>query len=168
MYADITIKARCIDPAEAESILLEHKADYVGLNVQTDTFYEADYGSLKHRQGKLENVLIHYNREKSGNVQQTAVLLYLKNPGAATVAQVCGGKKVLAQVRKFRKIFFIDNVKFHIDHLEGLGHFIEIEAIDLDGSQGVEVLRQQCEHYQALLQIAAEDLINDSYSDFNS
>ena len=168
MYADITIKAFCPDPAETESILLEHNADYVGLDVQTDTFYEADYGRLKHRQGNIENVLIHYNRERSGSMHQTEVLLYLKNPGVATVEQVCGGKKVLAQVRKLRKIFFIGNVKFHIDHLEGIGHFIEIEAIDLDGSLGLEVLKQQCEHYKELLQIDEEDLINDSYIDFNA
>ena len=165
MYADISIKAHCADPAEAESLLLQHKAAYVGLDVQTDTFYEADYGRLKHRQGNIENVLIHYNRKRSGNAQQTEVLLYLKNPGAATVAQVCDGRKVLAQVRKLRKIFFIGNVKFHIDHLEGRGHFIEIEAIDLDGALGIAVLKQQCDHYKELLQIGKEDLIDDSYID---
>ena len=165
MYADISIKARCPDPAEIENILLQHKADYVGLDVQTDTFYEADYGKLKHRQGNIENVLIHYNRQRSGYAQQTEVLLYLKNPGSATVAQICNGRKMLSQVRKLRKIFFIGNVKFHIDHLEERGHFIEIEAIDLDGSLGIEVLKQQCDHYKKLLQIADEDLINDSYID---
>jgi len=165
LYADITIKARCTDPAQVESILLQHKVDYVGLDVQTDTFYEADYGRLKHRQGNIENVLIHYKRERSGNAHQTEVLIYLKNPGSATVAQICSGRKMLAQVRKLRKIFFIDNVKFHIDHLEGRGHFIEIEAIDLDGSLGVEMLRQQCDYYKELLEITDEDLINDSYID---
>lgn len=163
MYADITIKARCSNPAEAESILLQHKADYAGLDVQTDTYYETETGKLKHRQGNIENVLTHYKREFSGGVQKTEVLLYLKNPSLTTVAQVCDGKKVLAQVKKFRKIFFIENVKFHIDHLEGLGHFIEIEAIDLEGALGIGMLQQQCGYYKELLQIADEDLINDSY-----
>jgi adenylate cyclase, class 2 len=92
-------------------------------------------------------------------------LLYLKNPGAATGAQVCQRKKVLAQVKKLRKIFFIDNVKFYLDHLEELGCFVEIEAIDLDGAPGIEVLRQQCNYYKELLRIAEEDLIKDSCID---
>ena len=66
-------------------------------------------------------------------------------------------------MKKFRKIFFIENVKFHIDYLEELGHFLEIEAIDLEGALGVEVLWQQCHFYKELLQIEEEDLVNDSY-----
>ncbi|GGG01470.1 class IV adenylate cyclase [Pontibacter amylolyticus] len=165
MYADISIKAHCASPSEAESTLLQHKADYVGLDMQTDTFYETELGKLKHRQGNIENVQMHYKREISGGMQKTEVLLYLKNPSPATVAQICDGKQILAQVKKLRKIFFIDNVKFHIDHLEGSGHFIEIEAIDLEGSLGINVLRQQCSYYKELLQLADEDLINDSYVD---
>lgn len=145
--------------------MLQHKADYVGLDVQTDTFYETELGKLKHRQGNIENVLMHYKREISGGVQKTEVMFYLKNPSPATVAQICDGKQILAQVKKLRKIFFIDNVKFHIDHLEGSGHFIEIEDIDLEGSLGIDVLRQQCSYYRELLQLADEDLINDSYVD---
>lgn len=143
--------------------MLQHEATYVGLDVQTDTFYETDTGKLKHRQGNIENVLIHYKREYSGGLQKTEVLLYLKNPSPTTVAQVCDGKQVMAQVKKFRKIFFIENVKFHIDHLEGLGHFVEIEAIDLEGSLGTEVLRHQLNYYKGLLQIADEYVVNDSY-----
>ncbi|HEY4650240.1 MAG TPA: class IV adenylate cyclase, partial [Pontibacter sp.] len=152
-------------PARVEAILLENRAEYVGLDVQTDTYYETNYGKLKHRQGNIEHVLIHYNRKSTGDVKQTEVLLYLKNPSAATIDQVCGSQKVLAQVKKYRKIFFIDNVKFHIDFLEALGHFIEIEAIDLDGSLGAAILKDQCSSYKELLGIKDEDLISSSYAD---
>ncbi|MFD2245157.1 class IV adenylate cyclase [Pontibacter ruber] len=165
MYLDITIKARCYNPAKVESILLEHGAQYVGLDVQTDTYYEADYGKLKHRQGNIENVLIHYNRKSGGGTKQTEVLLYLKHPGAETINQICGSQKVLAQVKKLRKIFFIGNVKFHIDYLEELGHFVEIEAIDLDGSLGLDMLNQQCHYYKELLQIEEDDLVTSAYTD---
>ncbi|WP_461488657.1 CYTH domain-containing protein [Pontibacter sp. HJ8] len=147
-------------------MLLEQGAAYVGLDVQTDTYYETAYGKLKHRQGTIENVLIHYNRTISGEAKQTEVLLYIQNPGEATLDQVCGNQKVLAQVKKLRKIFFLDNVKFHIDHLEKEGHFIEIEAIDLDGSIGLDTLNQQCRYYKELLQIDEEDLVHHAYVDF--
>ncbi|MBB6610073.1 class IV adenylate cyclase [Pontibacter sp. Tf4] len=165
MYADITIKARCPDPANAEATLLEHGAHFAGLDIQTDTYYETDYGKLKHRQGNIENVLIHYNRKAAGNASETEVLLYLKNPGAETIAQICGEQRVLMQVRKTRRIFFVENVKFHIDFIESLGWFLEIEAIDLEGSLGKDLLRHQCNHYRDLLQIEEENLVHVSYTD---
>ena len=67
-------------------------------------------------------------------------------------------------VDKQREIYFIDNVKFHIDQVEGLGSFVEIEAIDATGQLGIEKLRQQCDYYIALLEINPEDLVETSYS----
>lgn len=165
MYADITIKARCENPAETESILLGLNAECQGLDSQTDTYYETDYGKLKHRQGNIENALIHYNRTQLADARKTEVVFYLKNPGPATVTAVCGDRQVVAEIKKQRKIFFIDNVKFHIDQVVGLGSFVEIEAIDLDGSVGIEVLRQQCDYYKDLLQISNEDLVTSAYTD---
>ena len=37
-------------------------------------------------------------------------------------------------VEKTRKIYFVDNVKIHFDEVENLGSFVEVEAIDLDGT----------------------------------
>ncbi|MBJ6118006.1 CYTH domain-containing protein [Pontibacter sp. BT310] len=165
MYADITIKAHCHHPAEVESILLQHNAEYKGLDAQKDTFYGVDYGKLKLRQGTIENVLIHYNRIWAGEAKQTEVMMYLKNPGSATIEAVCGGLEVISELRKLRKFYFIDNVKFHIDQVEGHGQFFEIEAIDLDGSVGTKTLKQQCSYYKELLQIDDEDLVHDSYID---
>ncbi len=72
---------------------------------------------------------------------------------------------VLVVVDKQREIYFIDNVKFHIDNVKGLGLFVEIEAIDKDGSIGKSKLLQQCEHYMNLFNIERKDLISISYSD---
>jgi adenylate cyclase, class 2 len=163
LYADITIKARCVNPEEAESILHQLNAVYQGVDMQKDTYYETEYGKLKHRQGNIENVLIQYKRHQLEGVKKTEVLLYLKNPSALTLEAVCGNKKVLKEIQKLRKIFFIDNVKFHIDQVKGIGCFLEIEAIDLDGSVGEEVLLQQCNYYRELLHIEDHDLIQDAY-----
>jgi len=53
----------------------------------------------------------------------------------------------------------------HVDEVPGLGAFVEIEAIDLDGSRGEPMLRAQCEEWRARLSIADEDLLAHSYSD---
>jgi predicted adenylyl cyclase CyaB len=72
---------------------------------------------------------------------------------------------ILAVVDKTREIYFVDNVKFHLDNVVGLGTFVEIEAIDKDGSIGNEKLLEQCNFYLNLLNISKDDLVDNSYSD---
>ncbi len=66
---------------------------------------------------------------------------------------------------KEREIYFIGHVKFHIDRVEGLGTFVEIEAIDSEGMYSQEELRAHCTHYTELLGINREDMLSHSYSD---
>ena len=68
-------------------------------------------------------------------------------------------------VDKQRRIYFIGNVKFHIDEVKGLGSFVEIEAIDEDGNIGLEKLNGQCGYYMELFGLSEEDLVEGSYSD---
>jgi predicted adenylyl cyclase CyaB len=68
-------------------------------------------------------------------------------------------------VRKKREIYFIKNVKFHIDEVEGLGTFAEIEASDLYADLSKEELQDQCDFYLRELKIRDEDLVSVSYSD---
>jgi len=58
----------------------------------------------------------------------------------------------LLQFNKSRKIYFIDNVKFHLDTVEGLGSFLEIEAINMQ-DQKPDFLRNQCLEYLLLFEI---------------
>ena len=72
---------------------------------------------------------------------------------------------VRVTVDKQREIYFIDNVKFHIDTVKGLGNFVEIEAIDANGKRNAKELEQQCSHYMRELGIKDTDLVVGSYSD---
>ena len=51
---------------------------------------------------------------------------------------------------KQREIYFIDNVKFHIDDVKELGAFMEIEAIDEQGKFTQAELQQQCRPLYAI------------------
>jgi len=68
-------------------------------------------------------------------------------------------------VKKRREIYFIGNVKFHIDEVENLGNFAEIEASDLYEDIAKEKLQGQCDFYLNELNIKSEDLVAVSYSD---
>jgi len=68
-------------------------------------------------------------------------------------------------VKKRREIYFIGNVKFHIDEVESLGNFAEIEASDLYEDIAKEQLQRQCDFYLNELNIKSGDLVAVSYSD---
>jgi predicted adenylyl cyclase CyaB len=72
---------------------------------------------------------------------------------------------ILVVVDKKREIYFIDNIKFHIDVVSDLGTFIEIEAIDNEGTIKKEKLLEQCQFFLDLFKISQEDLVSVSYSD---
>jgi adenylate cyclase, class 2 len=66
------------------------------------------------------------------------------------------GVGVLVVVDKIREIYFIDNVKFHIDVVEGIGSFIEIESIE-NATIGKQKLLDQCAQYLVLFGINESD-----------
>jgi adenylate cyclase class 2 len=68
-------------------------------------------------------------------------------------------------VNKKRKIYFINNVKFHFDTVKELGTFIEVEAIDQDQQIDVPKLKEQCDKYFSFFGLKDSDYISSSYSD---
>lgn len=160
----VEIKARCAHQDKVRSLLQEQRARFLGEDHQIDTYFRVTKGRLKLREGTIERALIYYERPNQRGAKASQVVLY-KQPGAELKAVLTQALGVLAVVDKFREIYFIDNVKVHLDRVEGLGTFVEIEAIDEDGNLGEARLRDQCEHYMALFEIAEGDLVDVSYSD---
>ena len=73
------------------------------------------------------------------------------------------GVKVI--VDKVRRIYFIDNVKFHFDAIVGLGYFLEVEAIDTKGTFTTLELQKQCDAYLDFFGLSANNIVKSSYSD---
>lgn len=122
-------------------------------------------GRLKLREGNIENFLIYYERSNQAGPKEAKVMLYKCEPEASLKQILLKVLPVLVAVDKRREIYFIGNVKFHIDTVEGLGTFMEIEAIDTEGTIGREKLQEQCQHYLTELGIEEADLLSSSYSD---
>lgn len=164
-FINIEIKARTDRAAAIRQYLLDNKADYRGIDHQTDTYFKVPNGRLKLREGNIENSLIYYSREESSGTKQSNVdMLEATNPAAlkSVLSKAIG---ILAVVSKRREIYYIGNVKFHLDTLDGLGEFVEIEACDRDDQLPVEKLKEQCAFYMTAFGVKAEDLIQKSYSD---
>jgi adenylate cyclase, class 2 len=158
-------KAKVDDIVNAEEKLKLLNPLYKGEDHQIDTYFNVPTGRLKLREGNIENALIFYERENVGGAKQSNVLLYQHKPDIGLKNILLKTNGVKAIVDKKRKIYFIDNVKFHFDRVEGLGTFLEVEAIDSDGTIAIEKLKEQCAFYQEYLGISANQLLSDSYSD---
>jgi predicted adenylyl cyclase CyaB len=165
-HLNVEIKARCQDAEPVRAVLKTHNADFRGLDRQVDTYFQTPNGRLKLREGTIENHLIHYERDNTEGPKQSRVTLYTPGPDKAALKDILTkAYGVLAVVDKQREIYFFGNVKFHIDTVQGLGHFIEIEAIDKDGSIGKAKLDEQCRYFCTQLGIRPEDYVAVSYSD---
>ena len=124
---NVEIKARCDQPSSVRSILIGLDADYRGLDHQIDTYFNAPHGRLKLREGNIENSLIFYARNDQAGPKQSDIKLCVLPAGTCLKNVLEKAYGVKAVVDKKREIYFIDNVKFHIDDVQGLGSFVEIE-----------------------------------------
>ncbi len=164
-HLNVEIKARCNNQETIRKYLSNNNADFKGVDRQIDTYFNVPNGRLKLREGKIENFLIHYERSDHEGPKQSKVTLFTSQPGSTLKEVLAKALGVLVVVDKKREIYFIENVKFHVDAVEGLGTFMEIEAIDASGNLGSDKLNEQCNKYLKEMGIKDEDLISVSYSD---
>jgi adenylate cyclase class 2 len=158
-------KARTNDLDLLEQKLLELNPELIGVDHQVDTYFKVTEGRLKLREGNIENALIYYERPDIAGAKQADIILYKHYPDKSLkdiLTKVHGIKTI---IDKTRRIYFIENVKFHFDAVTELGHFIEVEAIDEFGQYSVKELQKQCDLYSSFFGIEATDYISKSYSD---
>lgn len=165
MHINFEFKARANNIEELEQLLATQKPLFVGEDKQTDTYFNVSHGRLKLREGNIENALIHYERTNAAAAKQSDVLLYQHTPDKSLKEILTKALGIKTVVDKRRRIYFIDNVKFHFDDVKELGTFVEVEAIDKDGNMGIEKLKHQCNQYIELFGIKEKDFIAESYSD---
>ncbi len=164
-HINIEIKAKSNNHEKIRDFLKSHNADFKGIEHQIDTYFKVNKGRLKLREGNIENYLIYYERENKEGPKQSDIILFKSSSESSLKSILANANGVLIVVDKKREIYFIENVKFHIDTVEELGTFMEIEAIDEDGSIGKDKLFEQCKEYLEHFEISESDLISVSYSD---
>ncbi len=149
MPFNIEVKVKFANLEAVEKTLLENGARFMGTDFQTDKYYKIANGRLKIRRGNIENQLIFYRRNESVDLKQSEIVLLPIDDKLEFVLD--NSLETAVVVKKARKIFFINNAKFHLDEVEGLGRFVEIEIIDAIGNFPKEELAADCEKYIDLL-----------------
>lgn len=166
----VEIKARTTRTEEQRSLLLARKAESRGTDHQVDHYFNVPDGRLKLRHGSIEQSLIFYQRGNQAGPKDSSVALTILD-GEATATTLADTLNAAlgtwVKVDKQREIYFIGNVKFHLDTVKGLGQFIEIEAIGESAGER-EALLAQCREYIAYLGVREDELVENSYSDLLS
>jgi predicted adenylyl cyclase CyaB len=164
-FLNVEIKARCHNPENIRRYLLNNKAEFKGIDEQSDTYFNVSNGRLKLREGNIENNLIFYERTNQPGPKNSHFNLVKVGDakGLKEVLTKSNGLKVV--VKKKREIYYIRNVKFHIDQVTGLGSFVEIEAGNVFIDLPQKELKEQCDFYMQEFAIHPGDLVEFSYSD---
>lgn len=134
MTRNVEIKARVADLSEIEArarrLATEGPIDLL----QDDTFFGCANGRLKLRELSPDRgELIHYARaDESGPKVSDYRIAETTFPAALreVLARALG---VAGCVRKRRRVYFADRTRIHLDEVEGLGSFVELEVVLRDG-----------------------------------
>ena len=139
MPRNIEIKAR-IDSVES---LLPRARAVAGnepeLIVQDDTFFTVPHGRLKLREfadGSAE--LIHYHRPDGTQAKASDYVRVLVHDAAALRDALARGCGVQGRVRKQRLLLRAGATRIHLDRVDGLGDFMELEVVLVDGQSDAE------------------------------
>lgn len=162
---NIEIKARTTNHVYIRNILSRLGASFKGTDRQRDTYFNTPNGRLKLRHGNIETTLVSYSRSDQAGPKRSNYHLYqCKDPDnlRKCLTQSLG---ILIDVNKSREIYFLENVKIHLDTVDDLGTFVEIEARDETDLVSDEKLLQQCQSLMLDFGIKDSDLIENSYSD---
>lgn len=161
---NVEIKCRCADLNAARAAALELGARDAGLLCQTDTFFPAPEGRLKVRDfGDGAGELIGYRRADQVGPRGSDYLIYRTGEPAAlreTLAWALGDG---GTVRKRRHLLLLENTRIHLDEVEGLGTFVELETV-LRGQTDAEA-QAELEYVAGKLGLRAEDHVPIAYID---
>ena len=165
MPRNVEIKARIRDlpqlRARAQSV-----ADGGPFEIQQDdTFFVCHNGRLKLRIfSESQGELIFYKRDDAPDPKESQYVItptstpYDLRETLTLALGKCG------RVRKKRTLFLAGKTRIHLDEVEGLGHFMELEVVLSDGetvAQGIKTAH----HIMQQLGVSDQDLVDRAYVD---
>jgi adenylate cyclase class IV len=165
MARNIEIKARVAD-MPALTARTAAIADSGPVEIpQDDTFFRCDNGRLKLRVFESgHGELIFYRRpDADGPKVSFYVLSPTESPDTLREAlTLANGQE--GRVVKHRTLFLVGRTRVHLDRVQGLGDFMELEVVLAEG-EPVEDGAREAHALMARLQIPADCLVEGAYHD---
>jgi len=165
MARNIEIKAR-IESVEALLPKTAAIADKGPIEIlQDDTFFRCESGKLKLRAfSKEEGELIFYRRPSRRGPKES---FYLRSPTSAPETlreslSLAYGE--IGRVQKHRTLFLVGRTRVHLDRVEGLGHFLELEVV-LGNDEPSDSAAKEAHDLMARLGVEPSQLVEEAYVD---
>ena len=161
---NIEFKARCADLQAVRNSLKELGVPLARRVRQVDTYFKVPSGRLKLREiDSGEAQLVQYDRpdESAARACEYTVVPVKDAAGLKQALSLALGVRVV--VDKVRELYLWDHTRVHLDTVEDLGTFLELETVVTD--QTLEDARSECQRIKEALMIRAEDILPGSYAD---
>ena len=165
MARNVEIKARVADLAAVEARARAIATQGPEEIFQDDTFFRCGRGRLKLRDfGDGRGQLIHYARADEAGPKLSDYSIAPAADPAALRDTLARALEVPGRVVKRRRLYLVDRTRVHLDAVEGLGTFVELEVVLRDSEsveEGMAVARDLLER----LGIAQDQLETGAYLD---
>jgi predicted adenylyl cyclase CyaB len=165
MATNIEIKARIQDFDNLKG-RAERLSETPGTLIpQEDTFFHTPRGRLKLRVLAPDHgQLVYYERQDGTGPRRSDYYIYSTSNPAVLKEVLTMALGVRGVVRKQRLLYWVGNTRVHLDQVEALGSFLELEVV-LEPGQTDEEGQAIATELMAKLGVEEEDLIEVAYMD---
>ena len=159
---NIELKAKLRDRRKAVELCNRREGfRFAGEFEQIDTYFRVSRGRFKLRVCQPgETYLVYYERENRPDIKGCDYHIEFVDPGLWEI--LSKALEIVAEVKKIRTLYLWENVRIHLDRVEGLGNFLEFEAVLGEGDTEEEGFRK-VEELKSLFEVGEQDLIEGSY-----
>jgi len=165
MPTNIEIKAKAKNIKKLRALVEKLSDEPVARITQEDTFFHTSRGRLKLRTLSPEHgELIYYERQDAAGPKRSSYLLYPTSDPNSLKTTLSASLGVRGVVRKGRWLYHVGQTRIHLDEVEGLGSFLELEVV-LSPGQSEEQGATIAAELMAQLGIEESDLVEVAYID---
>lgn len=127
---NVELKARDADPARTLAVCRRLGAEDRGELWQRDTYFAVPHGGLKLREQQPGRPhLVQFERADRAQERESRYRIAEVDDARTLVAALGAALGVRGVVEKSRRLFLWCGVRIHLDTVEGLGTFLELEAV---------------------------------------
>ena len=165
MARNIEIKAKIRNPSALRATVSILAGPPVAIIQQTDTFFQVPRGRLKLREMPgVRAQLISYDRQDTREPKLSNYFICETGDPDGLKAIFSAAFGIRGCVCKERHLHLIGQTRIHLDWVQGLGHFLELEVVlrpDQQAMEGQTIARD----LMARLDIQESDLMEKGYID---
>ena len=132
MPTNLELKIGVTSHQSIKKILLQIGAENKGMLNQKDVYYSVPNGLLKLRIENGNESLIVYNRNENDKSRWSdfEVLKFINGKGEKFFSKLFDVEII---VKKERELFYYDDTRIHLDTVNYLGKFLELETLVING-----------------------------------